>query len=398
MVSNHSGPMNVIGLMSGTSADGVDAALVTIEGVAPDVRVQLRAFTCVPFAPALRDEILAACDRKTAALDRLCVLSFALGEEYAKAARAVAESASCSLAEVAAIACHGQTVWHQPNPLRCGAGEYRGTMQLGNAAVLAARTGCTVVSDFRSADMAAEGQGAPLIPYADWALLSSPVEARAVQNIGGIANVTYLPAGCSAEGVVAFDTGPGNMVIDAVMSELTGGALTYDDGGEMAASGTASDVVVADVLASHPFFRRPPPKSTGREEFGWPFVRETFLPRCVAAGLSDADIVATATSLTVEAIADAYRRWIPADAWPRAVIVGGGGARNRTLMALLAERLAPARLTTHAEFGIPDDAKEAIGFALLGYETLCGRASNVPSATGAGYRAVLGSITPASRR
>ncbi len=393
----HSGPLNIIGLMSGTSADGVDAAFVTIQGVPPDVTLELRAWACFPFASELRETILAQCDPGRSSVDCLCVLSVALAEEYALASHAVAEMASCPLGDVAAIACHGQTVWHQPNPLRCGTDDHRGTLQIGNAAVLAARTGCTVVSDFRSADMAVGGQGAPLIPFADWALLSSPSEVRAVQNIGGIANVTYMPPDGRLDDIVAFDTGPGNMVIDAVAAALTDGARACDEGGAWAAMGKPSATVIAEIVENHAFFRRPPPKSTGREEFGQGFVRNTFLPACAAARLSGADIVATATALTAETIADAYRRWLPQDALPETIIVGGGGARNLTLMHMLSARLSPARLTTHEEFGIPDDAKEAIGFALLGYETLCGRASNVPSATGAAYRAVLGSITPAPR-
>ncbi|MBM3492944.1 MAG: anhydro-N-acetylmuramic acid kinase, partial [Armatimonadetes bacterium] len=311
-----------------------------------------------------------------------------------------------AMADIAALACHGQTVWHQPSPARCGDGEYRGTMQIVSAATLAARTGCPVVSDFRTADMAAGGQGAPLVPYADWVLLSRAGEARIMLNIGGIANVTYLPSCDRLDRIAAFDTGPGNMVVDGVVRVLTHGAKAYDVDGAWAAAGRPSQVVVESVMATCPFLRQPPPRSTGREQFGRAFVEETFLPSCREARLSDADTVATATSLTAHTIADALSRWpigeTPADqnvADARAtVIVGGGGARNSTMMRMLAERLAPARLTTHEEFGIPNDAKEAIAFAILGYATLCGLPSNVPSATGAAYPAVLGSITPAPGR
>jgi anhydro-N-acetylmuramic acid kinase len=396
-MSHYSDGTRIIGLMSGTSADGVDAAMVSISGQGRATRVSVLAFITRPFSPVLRSEILTACDAERARVDRLCVLNVALAEEYALAARAVADRADVPLEEVAAIACHGQTVWHQPQPMQCGEQAYRGTLQLGAPAVLAARTGCTVVSDFRSADMAAGGQGAPLVPYADWALLTSDVEARAVQNIGGIANVTYLPARGQLDDVIAFDTGPGNMVIDAVVAALTDGELSYDRDGAWAAEGTPSEAVIADMMESCSFFGLAPPKSTGREQFGRAFVEREFLPRCARAGLNRQDTVATATALTAETIADAYRRWLSGYGMPQTVIVGGGGASNATLIRILAERLSRSRVTRHDEFGIPDDGKEAIAFALLGYETLAGRPANVPSATGAAYRAVLGSITPPPR-
>jgi anhydro-N-acetylmuramic acid kinase len=386
--------MLMIGLMSGTSADGVDAALVDVADDAAAPPAALLAYTTLAFDAGLRDEILRACDADLSRVDRLCVLQVALAEAYAEAAREVARLAGIALERIAGIASHGQTVWHQPMPARCGGSDHRGTLQIGSAAVLAARTGCRVITDFRSADMAAGGQGAPLVPYADWVLLSRAGEARAMQNIGGIANVTYLPASGGLDEVIAFDTGPGNMVMDAVVALLSGGAKTFDEDGAMAARGCPSECVVDGLIAREPFFSAPPPKSTGREVFGRAYVEGVFMPACRAAGLSDTDTVATAAALTARSVAEAYARWVHPRGVPSVVILGGGGARNATLVRYLTAGLAPSRVTTHAEFGIPDDAKEAIAFAILGHATLNGIPSNVPSATGAAYRAVLGSITP----
>lgn len=385
--------MLIIGLMSGTSADGVDAALVDIRGANRAEVVRCVAFHCVPFPERLRQAILDQCDRERSSVDVLCVLATALAHQYASAAQAVADQAGISLEDVAAIACHGQTVWHQPEPMEGLEGSYRATMQIGSAAAIAAATGCAVISDFRSADMAAGGQGAPLVPYADWALLTRIGEPRAVQNIGGIANVTYLPADGALEGVMAFDTGPGNMVIDQVAAILSHGTMAFDRSGSWAAQGEPAEDVVQRILSDEPFFSCPPPKSTGRELFGREFVERRFLPQCSARGLSDADTMATATALTARSIEIAYRRWLAPRGMPGTAIVGGGGVHNLTLMRMLGSALSPIRLTTHEEFGIHNDAKEAIAFAVLGYETLHGRPSNVPGATGASYPCVLGSVT-----
>jgi anhydro-N-acetylmuramic acid kinase len=385
--------MLIIGLMSGTSADGIDAALTEIIGEGRQTRIALRHFLCLSHSPSMRDAILRLCDPRTATVPDLCVLHFALGERFAEAAQAVADAAGISLAQVDAIASHGQTVWHQPSPLAIADTAARGTLQIGSPAVIAARTGCTVISDFRSADMAFGGQGAPLVPYADWLLFASDAENRAVQNIGGIANVTFLPKNATLESVIAFDTGPGNMLIDGLARALSGGARQYDEGGALAAQGLTQETLLRRLMdACRDYLDAPIPKTTGRERFGEPFLAQ-LLSQIRAERISDADALATVTAFTAETIAHAYRVWLTPQGGVQSVIVGGGGVHNATLMRMLQERLAPARLTTHAEFGISDDAKEAVAFALLGYETLRGQPANVPKATGATRPAILGSIT-----
>jgi anhydro-N-acetylmuramic acid kinase len=378
--------------MSGTSADGIDAALVEIEGEGRGTRVKLVQFTCVPHDTVMREAILRLCSLEGNVPD-LCALNFALGAKFAEAARAVTEGAGVSLSKVDAVASHGQTVWHQPEATDAGGVRARGTLQIGEPAVIAARTGCKVVSNFRAADMAMGGQGAPLVPYADWALLTSDEESRAVLNIGGIANVTHLPRSAKLDQVLAFDTGPGNMVIDALVRDFwhTENRM-YDEGGALARRGKVNRRMVESLL-EHPYFSQSPPKSTGREMFGWEFVR---MVRDMKWGteMRGVDMVATATAFTVESIAMAFQYELIPRGDVDTIIVGGGGSHNKTLMGMLAERLAPARLTTHDEFGIPSDAKEAMAFALLAYETLHGRPSNVPWATGASRQVVLGCITP----
>jgi len=383
--------MRIIGLMSGTSVDGIDAALVEISGQPPSLTWRLDQFVCVPWEPALRAAILDAC-RPEAPLQRVTALHYRLGEAFGAAALEVARAAEIPIESVDAIASHGQTVWHQPAPLEIGGDKARGTLQIGEPAVIAARTGCPVVADFRAADMALGGQGAPLVPFADYALFAAQEETRAVQNLGGIANVTFLPAGGGLDDVLAFDTGPGNMLLDALARHVSGGALSCDAGGAMAGMGKVCAPLLETFLA-HPYFAAPPPKSTGREEFGVIYA-ERFHKAGERQGCAPNDLLATATALTAETIARAYRDWLLPRAAIRTIILGGGGTHNKTLVRMLAERLAPARLTTHAEFGLPDDAKEAVAFAILGYETLHGRPSNVPSATGASGPAVLGKIVP----
>ncbi len=383
--------MYVIGLMSGTSADGVDAALIDINGADPP-SVRLMASVHHPFATELRYEILAACDPGNASVDRLCVLQTALAIVYARAVQDVSTQAGLDLRMIDAIGCHGQTVWHQPTPVRIGDTEVRGTLQLASPATLAALTDVPVISDFRTADMAAGGEGAPLVPFADYILFSCATETRAIQNIGGIANVTYLPKNGRTEEIIAFDTGPGNMVIDETVRVVTGGSRTYDEGGDMAFAGTPDRELVDTLMEQTPFFRRSPPKSTGREVFGRSFVHDSFLPACAKRTLNDVDCVATATWLTACSIADAYRRFLPL--LPDVIIFGGGGARNRRLIDMLMAALPGVRMARHQDYGIPDEAKEAMAFGILAHATIMGRPSNIPSATGARYPAILGSLTP----
>jgi anhydro-N-acetylmuramic acid kinase len=378
--------MNVIGLMSGTSVDGVDAAVVEIDGAPPHLSVELLSFTFVPFDSDQRARIFALFDPATATVDRICHMNFAIGEWFAAATLQAIAEAGLMPAGVDLIGSHGQTIYHavgQDSPVRS-------TLQIGEAAVIAGRTGITTVSDFRVADVAAGGQGAPLVSYVDWLLLRHPSQARAVQNIGGIANVTYLPPGDDPAGVLAFDTGPGNMLIDYAAGQVTAGARAFDRDGLLAARGQVDERLLAELMA-HPYLAQPPPKTTGREQFGVTFGAEVWA-RARAQGLSGQDLVATLTAFTATSIADAYRRFLPQ--MPGEAILGGGGADNPALVAMLRQRLAPTRVTAHEAVGLSTKAKEAVAFAVLAYETIHGRPGNLPSCTGARTQKVLGKITP----
>jgi anhydro-N-acetylmuramic acid kinase len=288
--------------------------------------------------------------------------------------------------EVDLVGSHGQTVWHQPGLKEVAGHRYRSTLQIGEPAVIAARTGLPVVADFRKADIAAGGEGAPLTPYLDHVLHRSPTAHRVLQNIGGIANLTYLPVGCGLDDVVAFDTGPGNMVIDAAAGRYTG--LSHDVDGELASTGKPDEALLNELL-SHPYYARKPPKSTGREEFGEQYAAEVFR-LAEARGLGAADTVATVTELTVESIARAYERHLsgPVDE----VYVSGGGSRNPYLVERLRRRL-DAPVHDYSRLGYPSEAKEALLMALLANEHVMSTPCNVPAATGAAKSVVLGCLT-----
>ncbi len=381
--------MLLIGLMSGTSVDGIDATLVEITGTPEALHWQVLAFLCYPWDPALRTEILSVC-RPDAPLQKVVALHSRTAEVFAEAAIALCERAGIPLTQIDAIASDGQTIWHQPLPYSVAGVSVTGTLQIGEPAVIAARTGCLVVADFRPADMAVGGQGAPLVPFVDYLLFHSSTEGRAIQNIGGIANVTYLPKSGESGTVFAFDTGPGNMVLDALTQRVSKGKERYDRGGQLAMQGRVCIELLNDCL-QHPFFHLPPPKSTGREEFGEAFTQK-FYEKALALRLSPQDTLATATQLTVESVACAYEAWILPKGDLKRVILGGGGVHNMALRTGLAQRLPQIAFQTHADFGLQDDAKEAVAFAVLGYETLHQRASNLPSATGAEGGAILGKI------
>ncbi|HOC54526.1 MAG TPA: anhydro-N-acetylmuramic acid kinase [Verrucomicrobiota bacterium] len=379
----------IVGLMSGTSADGIDAVAVEISGRGRHLRARVVAHTHRSFPPILRRRILDACLHGTVA--EICELNFLLGEHFARAALGAIRRAHLKPADIAAIGSHGQTVHHLPNA------RTPSTLQIGESAVIAERTGITTIADFRVRDMAAGGQGAPLVPYADWALFTDERRPRIVQNLGGIGNLTFLPPRAGLQDVVAFDTGPGNMVMDGLMAELTRGRQTFDQDGRWAARGQVSEKLLAEMMA-HPFLRRRPPKTTGREEFGEAFVRRV-LGLARRLRLRPEDTLATATAFTAASVADAYRRFV----FPRLktselgrlqVVLGGGGARNPTLRSMLARRIGVGELLTHEDFGIANAAKEALAFAILAHETLRGKPGNVPSATGARRAAVLGQIVP----
>ncbi len=373
--------MIVIGLMSGTSADGIDAAVVEITGAPPHLNWQLLYHTTIPHPAALRAEILACCDPRSATVDRICVLNAALGQAFGSAALTTATACGLSAQQIDLIGSHGQTIWHAPNS------QPASTLQIGTAAEISELTGVPVISDFRTRDIAAGGQGAPLVPAVDVLLLSHPTFIRAAQNIGGIGNMTYLPPG--GIGALAFDTGPGNMLIDSAMRKISGGREAFDRNGAFAAQGHVHGTLLEELL-DHPFLQRKPPKSTGREDFGAAF-SEQIHARAHILGLSEADLMATLTAFSADSIANAYRSFLPH--MPAEVIVSGGGARNATLMHMLGTLLAPARLLTSDAIGIPAEAKEALAFAVLAYETWHGRPGNLPAATGAARPVILGSVT-----
>jgi anhydro-N-acetylmuramic acid kinase len=382
----------VIGLISGTSADGVDAALVKVVGDKPK-RVETLAFTTLPYPAEIRKTVLEV--SHDGDIETLCWLNFALGELFAEAALKVIEVANIDRKRVQLVGSHGQTVRHLPpnrNSFAIHSVSRVGTLQIASPAVIAMRTGIPVVSDFRAKDMAAGGQGAPLVPLVDWLLLRHPNKTRIALNIGGIANLTVLPAKAKVSDVLAFDTGPGNMLIDGAIRHFSGGVLNYDRDGEWARQGRV-DKNLLRWLMSHPFLLQPPPKSTGREMFGEAFLREV-IKRANSLGLTQNDTVATLTAFTAESIADAIKRFVlPKFGQVDELIVSGGGANNPTLMAMLCERLPKVKIRRSDELGINADAKEAIAFAVLAHRTVMGLAGNVPSATGAKMPVILGSIT-----
>ena len=393
MPSGSRKPELVIGLMSGTSLDGVDAALVRLRGHGTATRVELVAFATFPYPPAVRRLVARVSDAGTGTVDLVCRANVLLGELFAEAAVGVAGRAGVPMRRVALIGSHGQTIHHLPAPARLAGRRVAATLQVGEPSIIAERTGVTTVADFRPRDMACGGQGAPLVPYVDYLLFRHRSRGRVLLNIGGIANVTCLPPACRPEQVVAFDTGPGNMLLDALTRRLTNGRRSYDRDGAMAARGTVSEPLLS-WLMRHRYLRRPPPKSTGRELFGEPFVGR-LLARAVA--LSAEDTLATAAAFTAESIADAVRRFLRPLGPVDEVIASGGGCHNPAVMARLAEAVAPVPVLASDGFGIGVDAKEAVAFAVLAHETVAGRPGNLPSATGAGRAAILGKIVPGRR-
>jgi anhydro-N-acetylmuramic acid kinase len=381
------GKMRVVGLMSGTSADGVDAAVVEIDRE----KVRLLAFDTFAYPAALRRQILGLCRPESARLDDICHYNFVLGEVFADAVIKLCSKSDISLGSIDLIGSHGQTIYHQPSGRCYGGRTIRSTLQVGEPSVIAQRTGITTVADFRPRDMAAGGEGAPLVPYADYILFKHKRLTRAVQNIGGIANVTFLTAGCTQDEIIAFDTGPGNMVIDGIVCLISGGRKRFDKDGKMAARGTVDKRLLGEMLR-HPFFRRRPPKSTGREEFGAAFA-ERIYRRTGMKGLTDNDIVATVTALTTRSIAQAYRQFLPV--MPDELILCGGGSHNHTLIEMLHAEMPDVKMFSTDDFGISVDAKEAVSFAILAWATIKGMTNNVPAATGAKKPVTLGKIVPA---
>jgi len=373
--------MRIIGLMSGTSADGIDSCLVRIDEAGGRLRVDVEAFLSMEYPPGVRRRVLTV-----RTVDDVCRLNFELGELFARAALDVCAEAGAVPSEVDAIGSHGQTVRHVAE------GRVRSTLQIGEPCVIAQRTGITTVADFRPRDIAAGGCGAPLVPVVDFLLLADAKIDRAALNIGGIANVTLLPAACSVDDVIAFDTGPGNMVLDGLMELLTSGRASCDRNGAKAGSGDICEELLAELLADE-YYSMPAPRSTGREKFGRGFA-EDLLAAAQSHDLDDADVMATATALTARSIADAIDGSSLGSGRELEVVASGGGVHNATLMQMLRHALPRARILCSDELGLPADAKEAVAFAVLAYLTLQGRPGNVTGATGASERVVLGKIVP----
>ncbi len=385
--------MRVIGLMSGTSCDGIDVALVEITGHGPRVKAQLKNFCTFPYTKTVRQELLRLANANQQPILRVTEISqanFLLGELFAEAVIKACRRFRMPLKRIDLIGSHGHTVYHQPQPEMFAGHRIGSTLQLGDAAVMAERTGAAVVSNFRPRDLAAGGEGAPLVPFVDFLLYRHARRGRVALNLGGIANLTVIPAAAKPHQVIAFDTGPGNMVMDALVEHSSRGGRRFDRNGRLAARGKILAPALRAMLR-HRYFRRPPPKSTGREEFGEEFVRE-FLRRTRRASLPDR--VRTAAELTVQSIARAFERFILPLTPTHEVILGGGGARNIFLVKRLQESLPEQTFLPSSDFGVPSDAKEAFAFAVLAYQTWHNQPSTLPSATGARHAVVLGSITP----
>jgi anhydro-N-acetylmuramic acid kinase len=370
----------VVGLMSGTSLDGISAAVARFTDQSDGrIDVELLAYVSREYSGSERNRLAAALGGGTPA--EYCRLNFDLGDWLADAAIAVMAEAGVARSDIAAIASHGQTIWHEPG---------HSTWQSGESAVIAERTGIDVISDFRVRDVAAGGQGAPLVPIADAMLFSSATDWRGLQNLGGIGNVTVVPPHGVLDGVRAFDTGPGVAVIDGVVRAMYPD-LAYDVDGKLALAGTPSDRIVSELL-SHPYFSAPPPKSTGRELFNSDYVQK-LIATSRSVGASDEDIIATAVELTARSIGDAYRSFIAEPV--KEVLVSGGGAKNPALFAAIERAAAPVKVRHFADVYFDGEAKEAVAFALLGYLHVNNRPGNVPTATGARGLRVLGKRTPA---
>ena len=396
--------MLVAGLMSGTSADGIDVALVEITGLEWQTRIRVRAIHFVPYPPAVRRRILKIAGGSSLPASEISQMNCLLGELFARACLKACRQAGIPKKRLGLIGSHGQTVYHQNEVSRYCEMPVRSTFQIGEPAVIAERTGVTTIGDFRTADVAAGGRGAPLVPYLDYRLYRHPRRGRVVINIGGIANLTAIPAGGTPEEVIAFDTGPGNMLLDALAELATKGKQHYDAAGKLAAQGTISETLVRRLLR-RAYFRLPPPKTTGREQFG-----RDYLKRFLATGKFNSsrnrrkDALATATALTAESIARSVKKFVLPKFPVHDCIVSGGGVKNLFLMKELRRRLsagqekgsAELRVFTSDSTGIPSGGKEAIAFAVLAYHTLNRRPSSLRAATGARHPAILGKVAYAN--
>jgi anhydro-N-acetylmuramic acid kinase len=376
----------IIGLMSGTSVDGIDAVLLRVGGSGTRTSYKQLAFISSPYPRNVREMILRNSSAHSSSVEEISHLNFLLGEFFADAAARVTRRASCKLSDVDLIGSHGQTIHHLPNPWRFAGKRIRATLQIGDPAIIAKRTGIATVGDFRIGDIALGGQGAPLVPYIDYLLFRSKTRSRGLLNIGGIANITILPKNCGLEDIRAFDTGPGNMVIDALTGRFY--QQPYDKSGKFARLGKVSRSLLRR-LGEHPFVRRKPPKSTGREEFG-----ERFVSRVLRRGasLTKLDLLATVTEFTAYSVYQNYKRFVEKETRLDELVVSGGGAHNKAIIAGLRRYFSPVQVRIIEDYGISSDAKEAVCFALLANETIAGNPGNVPAVTGANKPTILGKI------
>jgi anhydro-N-acetylmuramic acid kinase len=388
--------LRVIGLMSGTSADGIDAALVEISGAPPTISAQLAGHHHISFPAQVRKTILRIANDAVTSTAEISELNFVLGEWFAKAAIQSCRRWKVSLARISLIGSHGQTIYHQGAPgMALGARRIASTLQIGELGVIAERTGVPTIGNFRPRDIAAGGQGAPLVPFVDYLLYLDPRVSRVALNIGGIANLTVIPAKARPEDVFAFDTGPGNMIVDALVESITNGRSSYDRNARIALSGRTVPELLAQIMRE-PYLRKKPPKTAGREQFGRHY-SDVLLARGKKMRAAPEDIVRTATIFTSLSIADAFHRFILPRLKVDELIVAGGGTRNPLMMAQLAAALSDIDIVSADKFGVPAEAKEAFAFAILAYESFHGRPNNLPSATGASHSVVLGDFAHGAR-
>ena len=374
--------------MSGTSLDGIDVAIIDITGSGFKAKINVLTSHSVPYPKKIREALLAVSSNANALPGDISRLNFLLGELYAEAVEEAAERADIRLDSIKLIGCHGQTIFHEGQGAQYLGKKVASTLQIGESSVISERLGIDVVSNFRERDMAAGGKGAPLVPYLDYMLMRHRGRGRVAVNIGGIANLTAIPPNTSTDRVIAFDTGPGNMVIDQLVSRITQNGQTYDRDGAIAASGAVDPKLLAKLLRDK-FFRAKPPKTAGREQYG-----PEYVSKLLDTELSSEDLIATATVLTAESIALGVRNFVLPEMRVDEVFVSGGGTHNPTLMRALRKALDPIPVMETSEVGLDVDAKEAIAFAVLAYETSHSRPSNVPMATGAKRPVILGKMTP----
>ncbi|MEM0085066.1 MAG: anhydro-N-acetylmuramic acid kinase [Candidatus Methanomethylicia archaeon] len=377
-----------LGIMSGTSLDGVSIVIAKLKGNWINTKFKILYHKTFEYDNEIRRLILKSTNPKTGNVKRICQLNYVLGMIFAEKALEAMDEVGLSRGDVDFIASHGQTIYHNPKIEDIYGYKTRSTLQIGEPSIIAYKTKIITIADFRHKDVAAGGNGAPISAYADYIIFRSIDICRAIQNIGGIANVTYIPRNAEIKDVIAFDTGPGNMIIDAIVREMSHGKLNMDLNGEIAAKGKVNEVLL-NYMMKHPYLKKKPPKTTGREEFGESYVKK-IIGKAREMNLKWEDIIATATYYTAKTITESYIKYLPEK--PDEIIIGGGGSRNRVLMEMIKELNPKTKISLHEDYGIPSQAKEPLVMIILANETISGFPNNVPSATGALERVVMGKI------